>query len=287
MKTITFYDWLVSQKMTFNTANKYKNLALKFEQWADNQEIISKKITYPELLNFVDECKKQGNASRTIQLKIAVLRKYFEFIKHKNNPAQELTIKGVTRIIPTNLLSQIQLDNLYKNYQENGLSGKRNKIILSMIIYQCVAIKELNVIEVTDVDLEKGTIYIPACGRSNSRTMQLKPFQILQIQDYLLKIRPAILGLFPRETNYLFVSLGSGKSLQNATSILLPKIKQHEPLLTGFKQIKSSIITIWIGKYGLRKTQYFCGHKYVSSTERYKTTHLEEMKIQLDELHPF
>lgn len=52
-------------------------------------------------------------------------------------------------------------------------------------------------------------------------------------------------------------------------------------------QIRHSVITEWLKEKDLRTVQYMAGHKYVSSTERYLTTNLEDLKEALNKHHPF
>lgn len=46
-------------------------------------------------------------------------------------------------------------------------------------------------------------------------------------------------------------------------------------------QIRASIMAEWTRRYGVRVVQYLNGHKYVSSTERYEATNLEDLQEQL------
>lgn len=52
------------------------------------------------------------------------------------------------------------------------------------------------------------------------------------------------------------------------------------------KQIRSSVITHWLGQNNLRQVQYMAGHKYVSSTERYQVSSLDDLQNELKEHHP-
>jgi integrase/recombinase XerD len=45
-------------------------------------------------------------------------------------------------------------------------------------------------------------------------------------------------------------------------------------------------ITNWLKHFNLRETQYMAGHKYVSSTERYRMDNLEDMQKELEKYHP-
>lgn len=51
-------------------------------------------------------------------------------------------------------------------------------------------------------------------------------------------------------------------------------------------QIRSSVITNWLKHYNLRELQYMAGHKYVSSTERYRMDNLDYLQKELEKHHP-
>jgi site-specific recombinase XerD len=51
-------------------------------------------------------------------------------------------------------------------------------------------------------------------------------------------------------------------------------------------QIRNSVIVNWLGQYNLRKVQYLAGHKYISSTERYKQDDLESLHEMINSFHP-
>jgi len=50
-------------------------------------------------------------------------------------------------------------------------------------------------------------------------------------------------------------------------------------------QIRQSVITEWLKEKNLRTVQYMAGHRYISSTERYKTSNLEDLKDALNKHH--
>jgi len=51
-------------------------------------------------------------------------------------------------------------------------------------------------------------------------------------------------------------------------------------------QIRASVITNWLHHYNLREVQYMAGHRFVSSTERYRTDNLEDLQKELEKYHP-
>ena len=55
------------------------------------------------------------------------------------------------------------------------------------MIFQGIHTEELSKIEKSQVNLIKGSIYIPGFGRSNGRIIKLNVSQILPLQNYLNK----------------------------------------------------------------------------------------------------
>jgi integrase/recombinase XerD len=159
--------------------------------------------------------------------------------------------------------------------------------MLGMVIYQGAGSGELERLELEDLNFQKGTIYIKGTRKSNSRTIDLKAFQLMDLQSYVMKIRPKILQETRKQTNQLFISSGTGYRLSNVINKALKELTEIEPKLKGFQQIRTTVITNWVQEYGLRKAQYLAGHKYVSSTENYKQSDQKDLLNQLDEKHPF
>jgi len=63
-------------------------------------------------------------------------------------------------------------------------------------------------------------------------------------------------------------------------------INRYEPGLKSLHQIRASVIAGWLNHYNLRQVQYMAGHRYVSSTERYRSDNLEDLQKELEKYHP-
>lgn len=277
-----FRTYLLNKSEALNTIRARENTVLDFENWN------TKKVAdYQDLMEYINYCKAKGNTTHTIRLKIKSLDHYFEFlIKHKkatDNPAKLLKMQGGTKKIPHNLLSSEELEEIYTLQAVRGLANKRNKILLSLVIFQAVGSTELERIELKDVDLMNGKIYIPATKTTNSRTLDLKVQQLLLFQDYITNTRLAILKEANKTSEYFLVNQGQGKGvLSNVISKIIRNLHRQYPKLTSLQQVRQSVVTQWIKEHGLRKTQYMAGHRYVSSTERYNVDKLEGLKKELD-----
>ena len=261
-----------------------------FIKWTEKENIQTENSIYNELLSFVNYLTEKGNNTHTINQKLNSLTHFFNYLveikARPDNPATALRIKNSIRKLPHDLLNKEALENIYTDYPANGITGKRNKSMLGLMIYQGATTAELAAIEVKDIRLEEGKVYLPATNRTNSRTLNLKAPQIIQLQNYLLMIRPVLLAMTEKTTDKLFMSSGKGNRLSNSFARLMVVIARLNNRAINTKQIRASIITEWLKVYNIREVQYMTGHRYVSSTGHYRTDKLEGLLEQLERLHP-
>ncbi len=283
-----FVKYQEQKGYAMNTIRTNENTVTNFKAWCEIEKKTFEKVNYNDLLEFVQYCQRQGNKVSTIGMKIKSLSHYFEFLEMKENPAVLIKLQGQTRQIPHNLFDQEELKAIYDLQHTKGLVGKRTKVLLSLVIFQGVAPIELERIELKDVDLMEAKIYIPSTRTTNSRTLDLKPLQLLLFQDYMTNIRREILNQFNRQSDKLLVSMGFTKSekLTNVITQTVIKLRQQYPKLKGVEQLRQSVISNWVNQFGLRKAQYMAGHKYVSSTERYSVDKFEGLKTELEKHFP-
>jgi len=67
---------------------------------------------------------------------------------------------------------------------------------------------------------------------------------------------------------------------------ILKQLRWLNPGVRNAVQIRSSVITHWLKGNNLRQVQYMAGHKYVSSTQRYQTSDLEDLSREVARHHP-
>ena len=202
------------------------------------------------------------------------------------SPGGELRIRGQRHKVLSelgHLLEEEELLEIYESYGAAGLSGKRNKAVLGVLIWQGLKRGELEKLRINDVDLERALIRIPETGMSNSRVLDLSGQQMKGMEDYIYQIRPLI---NTKSSDRLFISMGTGNQLSNSLSYLVRNLKKENPKLKSFTQIRQSVITKWLKQYDIRTVQYMAGHRNVSSTHRYKASDLEGLQERIEEIHP-
>lgn len=284
---MTFTEHLIQNSFSFATAKRHGYIADDFKEWCKAEGVELDQVDYTTMMNYIHMLKHIGNKTRTIQQKLTVLRHLYAYLELGVNPALLIKLQRDTQQTPHGLLNQEELKEMYEAYPTHGLINKRDKILLGLIIYQGVTSGELERIETTDVDLHQGKIYIPAMRKTNGRTLELKSFQLLLLQDYMLTVRIKILQQADKTSLKLLVSIGKSENqLHNVVPKVIKNLHRSYPKFKDFKQVRQSTITQWITEHGLRPAQYMAGHRYVSSTERYNDEGKESLKNALRSMHP-
>ncbi len=301
-----------------NTIRQKSNYAGYFLKWLETERLLPEDARYNDLLNFIDYCKLEGGrpalsgeGNKLINGKLRSIRNYYEYLQKEGtgilNPASNLYLRGIRRKVITGTLEYKTLEALYQDYPPKGgqvptqtTRQKRNKVILGLFVYQAITTEELQQLEPGHLKLKEGKIAIPGNRRRNSRILEMKSFQILELHEYLTEIRPAIIKEIttpkparkPDKINHaklenqLFISINGSGNIKNSLLHLFRNVKKLNPVITNARQIRQTTITHWLKTNNLRRVQYMAGHKYVSSTERYQVGSLESLQSRLEQMHP-
>ena len=286
-KLESFEKYLTEKAYSKSTTKQKSNYTGLFLTWLESENLQTSEVTYKDMLSFIDYCNLENLSPKQINTILLSIRNYYNYKKKRNpnitNPVQNLRVKGEVRRQAISLLKYPKLELIYSNYPSETIRDKRNKIILSLFIYQGITTEELHSLQTEDLNLKQGKINIAGNRRRNSRTLELQSFQILELHEYLNEIRPKI---NTENSDQLIVSTEGKEQLKNTLHHLFISVKKKNSNISSAKQIRTSVITHWLKHHNLREVQYMSGHKYVSSTERYQSNDLENLQKKLEKYHP-
>lgn len=284
---------------------EYRQL-IYFLNWCEDENTEPETATHRDLIGYIKHLQKRGIKQITVQKYLGSIKHYFNWLIKReireDNPARNIDIKGIKRKSLYDIIKMPELETLYQNFEipdENGkdknqnwyraqiLTAKRNKVMLGLMIWQGLGTSELARLETNDLKLREGKIYIAGSRRSNERELKLEAHQVLDLMEYTLQTRKALLEIHGHQTEQLFISNGTGANkLNNAMSYLIKKLHELNPRVSSVKQIRASVITHWLKIHNLRETQYMAGHRYVSSTESYLINDLDDLSEDITKYHP-
>jgi len=259
----------------------------------------AEKATYKDVIQYIEHLRKNCNLHpKTLKHCLYAVKIYFNYLletgRRKDHPCSELNLKD-------KINKQIQVDTLYseqtlEHFFETANPARRkhrlddrNKIIVSLLIYQALTVTEIANLTIQDINLEKGEIFILSQEfHQQSRTLPLKAKQVLLFYKYLNKDRPVLLSYNKSErAEYSFILGQYGEAIHphQITRIIneyRPENEKIQPI-----KIRQSVIANLLQKENdTRIVQVFAGHKKVSTTEQYRQNELETLQAAVNQYHP-
>lgn len=285
-----FDEYLRQRKLLPLTVKDYRKGAEEFLKWITDHHYVIEKMRYSDLLYYIKHSQQKGKAY--IRHQLTIIRHYFDFLvgggKIKNNPAQGIYIRGMAKRLPHDLVDYSVLREVYESYLVTDLRSKRDKVILGLLIFQAMTIEEIEKLRPEHIHLRAGKITVPNTNNSNTRVLKLDGSQVMELQEYVTHTRERILRgpkiQHPEKISQLITGMAGSLSLGWDITMLMKRL--HHPSVKRASQIRASTIAEWTKQYDVRVVQYMSGHKYVSTTERYQATHLEDLQEQLRKYHP-
>ena len=289
-----FKDYLEELNYSNSTVNLHNKEAQNFIKWCNRNSTTAIEIDYKKCLKYIKYLTRKGTTKKTINHRLWSVKIYFDYLIDEacrvDNPIENTTIKGVKRTINYNLLESDELEDIYYSfetdkYQEeyHKYTLKRAKVIIGLMVYQGLNTTDLGNLKIEHLQLSKGKIYVSSTKRSNARELELKPWQIMEFMEYANEVRPTIQNKLQNHSEQLFPTNARFNSIVYQIN---KKLKKYNQKVQDIKQIRASVITIWLGQYNLRKVQYLAGHRYISSTERYLQDDLENLHEIVNNFHP-
>jgi len=290
-----YRSYLEKENYSKSTIENYVKGVEVFIKWCNRNHTNPELIDYKTILKYIKYLQRKSNTKKTVKHQIGIVKNYFKYLLSENyrvdNPIENINIKGVKRIINYNLLEADELEDLYYSfetdkYQEeyHKYTSKRNKVIVGLMVYQGLNTTELIHLELEDLQLYKGKIYIKSGARSNNRTLELKSWQVIELLEYVKEIREEIKVRKNVESERLFIP--NNARLGITIYHILKKLKKINNKVTNANQLRASVITNWLKQYNLRQVQVLAGHRYISSTERYLEDDLESLHEIVNNFHP-
>ena len=254
--------------------------------------------SYEEVLNYIGHLRKEGLHAKSLRNNLFAIKVYYHYLirigKRKDHPCLYLNLKDqINRSIELeSLYTWKNLEEFYENYEsKKEVDQRRNKIIISLLIYQALTISEIKDLQLNQVDLEKGKLKIVRTEKSKnteSRTLSLESHQILLFDSYIKEDWKNYHRRPKRKTRYKnFVLSEKGLPIwKSGINKILEKNTKSKWKLKAQKIRQSVIAHLLKSGKDVRIVQEFAGHRCTSSTEAYQQNDLEELKLAINKTHP-
>lgn len=246
--------------------------------------------TYNDLIAYVGVLRERYTNASTLNRILCSIKAYYDYLCHEgrrsDHPARTILLKDQRSrdVQLQDLFSPEELERLLDRKERYKALFYRN---LGLLVYQGLKPQEMALLGLEDISLEAGTIYIKPTATTNSRTLSLKPGQILLMYSYLHSVR---LQLLKGQKSHALL-IGHRGGAMSADDITKHVLRSYRGVYPGrevtAQTIRGSVIANLLAQgRDIGVVQRFAGHKYPSSTERYKQSQVEVLKAAIEQYHP-
>lgn len=292
MKTkITFERYLQQHNFTDMTIKGYVRdveLFLKSEPDADSYR-------YRDILNYINEKALQYPYSDSKLRILAAIKKYYDYLieigKRDSHPCRNLFLKSTainkhSPVLLHELFTSQELEMMLEREERYPDLKLRNQVVISLLIYQGLTAGELERLKLSYIDLDKGTVFVKESRKNTRRTLELVPRQFRILNAYMETARNELVRA---EIDALLIGKLGTAITKDDVHYLVSTFKGLFPDRNlNPKTIRQSVIANWLNekKLPLEQVQLMAGHKWISSTMRYRSNDAEGQREIINRFHP-
>jgi integrase/recombinase XerD len=278
-------DFILHLKKNFTHAKTHRDklrYVKEYLTWLTAKQLTLEEVSYNDLMNFIGHLQDQGKAAYQRNYYIKAIEEYHHFKKISFNHTA-LRIRTHRKTIKL-LLESKDLEAIYESYSPRN---ELDQLLLSLITWQALEYEDIIKIELQDVQLTKGQLYIRSRKGRNARYLPLAPHQVMQLYNYIENTKSK---REERKTTLLWITAAK-TSLDMAWRMLSRNVKKQSLVklnqkISNLQHLRQSRLAIWIEEHGLRQTQYKSGYTTVKGVERYRTQNTKALQEQLNKFHP-
>jgi len=296
MKTFKVY---LEEKYSAKSIYHYEDQTSKYLSYINSQGIES---TTLEILNYIGFLRERNLHPKTIRNHLYSIKIYYNYLQktgqRNDHPCKSLNLKDqINRAIPLeSLYTMEEMEQFLSEHRtKQSFLQRRDEVLISLLIYQALSNTELVSLRVEDIHLESGTVHIrsdeeKAKNTNQSRTIALHPRQILLIDRYSNLDRPGLLKrnrYLTEDDERVLLLTKYGKAIK--PSAINRQINHGHKKFMRMRplKIRQSVIYNKLKEgHNIRVVQSFAGHRSILSTEAYRVSHIEALKVGINKYHP-
>jgi integrase/recombinase XerC len=268
------------------------DLAQFFKHLNHPEEVITHpgEITHHHIRNWMVEMMEHDITGRSVNRKIATLRKYFKFLLQgdiiKATPTARIQTPKISKQLPV-VVEEEKLSRLLDNNEvfTTDFKGRRDKLIIELLFGTGMRLAELTGLTETDVNTYEGTVKVLG-KRNKQRIIPLNKELKQLLQEYLLLKKCEI---FANKSLKLIVTDKGADTYAKMIYLTVQKYLSH--ISTQDKKsphvLRHTFATSLLNKGAdLNAIKDLLGHASLSATQVYTHNSVERLKSIYKQAHP-
>jgi integrase/recombinase XerC len=275
-----FITYLKERNLSPHTISVYKSNLEEFREFLGRREFSIGATKRSQVRGFLFVLAEKNNQPITRRAKLTTIRSFFKYLEDedvvKNNPTKNLPLPKVVIKEPL-FLQEAEIKKLLQAVKKD----KRAEVAIRILVETGFRLSELTNISVGDIDTSAKTIKIRRKGNLE---------QIVPINSGLAKLLKSFVK--NKNANMPLIANRMGKRMtQRRVAIMvqnyLKKAKVDRAGISVHSFRHAFCVRMLENKVNLKTIQILCGHKSISTTERYLHIANPELRagIKMAEVH--
>jgi len=282
-----FITYLSSEKrFSEHTVKSYTTDLKQFTSFlADEFQIIDdiNEIRFQIIRSWIASLLEKGIGPRSVNRKISTLKSYFKFLIREGvileNPMMKVVAPKSKKRLPV-FIEEGQIEILLNEVEfEEGIVGRRNKLIIELFYVTGIRLSELINIKISDIDFNNNLIKVLG-KRNKERLIPLASSMVGELRSFIEK-NP--------QNQFLFTNL-DGKKLY--TKLVYRIVKKYISKISSVNKKSPHILRHTFATHMLNNgadinaIKELLGHANLSATQVYTHNTIEKLKSVYKQAHP-
>jgi integrase/recombinase XerD len=294
----TYIDHLrIERGLSPNSISSYSRDLEKFSTLLIEKSISFASISESDISSLIGDLSVQGLSPSSINRFLSSLKGFYKYCSLEyqiNNPMGDIAQFKTARKLPK-ALSVDEITRLIESASNPAdPSSLRDRAILELLYGTGARVAELVGLDVGDIvkdtfDGEEITIIKLRGKGSKERLVPLGKYALAAIEDYLVRMRPALLAKNSQSERALFLnSRGTRLSRQSAWTTVLKaaKLSGLEGRVSPHVFRHSYATHLLDGGADIRVVQELLGHASVTTTQIYTLVTIDKVRESYSLAHP-
>lgn len=287
----------IERGLSHNSVLAYTRDLQRFYDFLIENSLDFPQIQQNQLDDFISALSKANLALSTVNRVLSTLRSFYGYLEREHgihNPMKDVESRKIPLRLPKALTVSEITQLIDGSVSEDNVISLRDRAILELLYSTGGRVSEIVGINVNDISMmnsESAEVrVIKLRGKGNKeRIVPMGSFSVKALDDYLVRVRPNLLGKNSRNKNdALFLNQrGSRISRQSAWQIVVDSAKNADYLRISPHVFRHSFATHLLdGGADIRVVQELLGHASVTTTQIYTLITIDKIRESYSLAHP-
>lgn len=288
----------IERGLSNNSVLAYTRDLQRFSDFLLENSIDLSQLQQGHLDDFIRGLSKANLALSTVNRVLSTLRSFYGYLEREHgihNPMKDVESRKIPLRLPKALTVSEITQLIDASFSEDNVISLRDRAILELLYSTGGRVSEIVGINVNDISMmnsesaEVRVIKLRGKG-SKERIVPMGSFSVKALDDYLVRVRPSLLGKNSKNKNdALFLNQRGGRiSRQSAWQIVVDSAKKSG-LSEGISPhvFRHSFATHLLdGGADIRVVQELLGHASVTTTQIYTLITIDKIRESYSLAHP-